>query len=114
MIFISSPYSHPDKSVVENRFESTCELVAKLLNKGHYVMSPIVHGHNLLKYDLPGDWEFWQGYCIDMIKRCEEVWVYNINGWEDSSGVKGEIEVAKKIGKRVFLINNDGIKIKEI
>lgn len=114
MIFISSPYSNTDDKIVNERFDLTCELVALLLRKGNFVLSPIVHGHNLLKYDLPGDWEFWENYCVDMIKSCDEVWVYDLPGWDESNGVKGEIKVGKQLNKSVFLINNKGEKIRKL
>lgn len=45
--------------------------------------------------------------CLDMVGRCEELWV--APGWRDSPGCKAEIEQATRIGIRVkYLVNIKG------
>lgn len=45
MIYLASPYSHPDPAVEELRFEAACEAACKLMQQGHHVFSPIAHTH---------------------------------------------------------------------
>lgn len=111
LVFISTPYSHTDKSIQIERFELTCNMVAILLNQGKFPISPIVHGHPTVQYGVRGDWEFWRDYCCEFIKSCHTVYVGDIYGWDESTGVKGEIEVAKSLNKEVYLINHKTAEI---
>ena len=106
LIFISTPYSHPDKLVQIERFETTSQLVATLLNQGKFPISPIVHGHPTTQYGVRGDWQFWSDYCHEFIKACKMVFVGDLEGWEQSTGVQAEVEYAKSIGKEIYLINH--------
>ena len=59
MIYLASPYSHPDPLVRHARFEAACQATAGLLRAGRPVFAPIVQGHELVRYGVPGDWSFW-------------------------------------------------------
>lgn len=99
IIYFCSPYTHADKEVVESRYLKTATAIAKLISEGHVVISPIVYGHNLLKYhDMPSDWEFWKNFCRSFLEKCEEMIVYKLDGWDKSTGIAGEIEFAKSLG----------------
>jgi hypothetical protein len=104
-IFVSLPYTHADKAVIQKRFESACKYSAKLLKEGHIAISPIVTGHAILTVtDLPGDFEFWENYCYETLKVCNEVHVLCMPGWEESIGVEGEIQVAIALGLHIEYI----------
>ena len=55
MIYLCSPYAHPDPAVREQRFDAACVTTAKLLLGGDLVYSPVVHGHPLVRHGLPTD-----------------------------------------------------------
>lgn len=114
LIFISTPYSHPDKSVQVERFEITCQLVANLLNQGKFPISPIVHGHPTTGYGVRGDWQFWQDYCHEFIRVSQVMYVGDLDGWQESTGVQAEIDYAKSLGKNVYLVSIEGQIIKEL
>ena len=46
---------------------------------------------------MPGDWEFWKNFCESFLYKSDELWVYMIDGWDQSTGVKGEIDLAKNL-----------------
>ena len=104
MIYLASPYSHPDPAVRERRFRSACCAAAKLLHEGHAVFSPIVHGHPLVEHGAPIDWAFWQRSDHEHLERCDEVVVLMLNGWETSAGVQAEIRMAGELCKPVSYI----------
>ena len=60
MIYLASPYSHPDATVREARFQAACRATASLIRAGHEVFSPIAHSHPLAAFGLPTDWSFWE------------------------------------------------------
>lgn len=101
MIYLASPYSHPDARVREERFRQACVATAELLRLGHVVFSPIVHSHPLCEFGLPGDWSWWERVDGEMLRRCDRVVVLMIDGWIDSLGVAAEIAMAHELGKPV-------------
>jgi hypothetical protein len=102
MIYLASPYSHPDPQVREQRFHAASAAAAVLMRAGHQVFSPIAHGHPLTQHGLPGDWRFWEPHARWCLERCDEVVVLMLDGWEASQGVQAEIELAGKLGKVVW------------
>jgi hypothetical protein len=101
MIYLASPYSHPEVEVRKQRFRDACRAAAQLLASGLTVFSPIVHGHPLVDQGLPTDWPFWERFDRDHLVRCDEVVVLMLDGWRESVGVAGEIRIAGELGKPV-------------
>ena len=96
MIYLASPYSASTKEAQEDNYQRVLRFAGRLLAKRNKVWSPIVHNHVLAQlYDLPTDHRFWKEYNHDFIRRCDEVWVACIEGWEHSKGVEDEIEFAQ-------------------
>ena len=95
LIYLASPFSHPDPVVREQRFEAACRAAAKLTRQGRTTYSPIVHSFNLCRYDLPLDWQFWQKHDLRFLEMCSEVIVLKLPQWEKSVGVQAEIAAAR-------------------
>lgn len=112
MIYLATPYSHPDKFIEIDRFEKVTKVAAKLLQEGHHIISPITHGVPLcmVNTNLPSHFQFWEDYCIDLLSRCEEMRILQLSGWERSRGVKAEIEFCNKHSIPISYINPDDIK----
>lgn len=99
LVYLASPYTSTDKLLVQYRQMCVEWATAEALRLGWMVYSPIAHCHNLAeRYGLPGDAEFWENYNRVMIARADWLWVLALDGWERSSGVKGEIEFAESRG----------------
>ncbi len=94
MIYLASPYSHEDPIVCEQRYEAACRATAGLLRRGHPVFSPVVHSHPLVRYGLPGDWDFWERCDRALLRCCREMIVLMLDGWRESRGVQAEIDLA--------------------
>lgn len=107
LIYLASPYSSSDKTIKELRVEAVTRKTAELTAQGYFVFSPIVHSHSLTRYELPGNWEFWKRIDEFMISRCDEVWILQLEGWQESVGVSAEIEIAKKLKKKIRYISLD-------
>lgn len=105
MIYLASPYTHPDPSVVKYRYQAVRAQVGWMLDAGVYVYSPIVHFHHVAKHhELPTDSNFWSNHNRHMLNLANRLDVLCLEGWEDSVGVKQEIEWAKewRIGVRMI------------
>jgi hypothetical protein len=102
MIYVASPYSHPKAEIREENYRKVAYLSADLCSEGKLALSPIVYGHTLVGFkEMRTDWDFWMNFCISLLERCDEMIVYKIEGWENSRGVKEEIEFAQKKGMKI-------------
>ena len=96
MIYLASPYSHPDPAIRKLRFRAACKAAAALIRAGATVYSPIVHSHPLEAYGLPTDWKFWERIDREHLARCDDVVVLKLAGWDRSIGVQAEIAIARE------------------
>ena len=101
MIYLASPYTHPDPVVRERRVMLACSATVTLMRRDMIVFSPIVHGHPLLDFGLPIDWSYWERFDRAFLVRCSELAVLMLDGWDRSDGVASEIKIAKEIEKPV-------------
>lgn len=99
VIYIASPYTHSDIDVVEENYKKVSKFSADLCSQGIVALSPIVYGHTLLSFKkMPSDWVFWTNFCLSLLNKSDELWVYKMEGWDKSRGVREEIEYAVENG----------------
>lgn len=101
LIYLASPYTHPNFAVREARFVEACFFNGWVMNHQRhiYFYSPIVHCHPISRRcTLPGEWEFWAEFDECLISRCQELWILCLPGWTKSTGVKAERKLAEKFG----------------
>ena len=99
IIYLAIPYSHPDPAVREARFMMANMAAARLIERGEYVFSPISQMHPIaLVGNLPLGWEYWQGYDREVLEACGKLIVIMAEGWRDSTGVAGEMDIAMEYG----------------
>jgi hypothetical protein len=104
MIYLASPYSHPDAAVRQQRYEAVATFVAERFG-GRVIFSPIVYSHNMaVAYDLPLDAAAWQRFNNAMQYAAKETWVLMLPGWEQSRGVQYEIEFAKQFDHEITYV----------
>ncbi len=101
MIYLASPYSHPDPAIREQRYRAVCRAAVALIHAGHVVFSPIAHSHALVEHGLPVDWLFWEPHDRHHLAHCDEVVVLTLDGWDSSVGVREEVRIAKEMNKPV-------------
>ena len=101
MIYLASPYSHPDSTIREERFRAACRAAAELMRNGNVVFSPVAHSHPIALHGLPTCWKFWERHDREQLTRCDEMAVLTIDGWRESEGVHAEIRIAAELGKPV-------------
>jgi len=98
MIYLASPYSHPDKAVEARRFGVVCRKAAEMMRDGYVVFSPIAHTHSIaLAGNLPTGWDYWKRVDRELVMLCSRMVVLMLDGWEQSVGVQAEIEYAKEL-----------------
>ena len=102
MIYLACPYSHKDASLREYRFRKANQIAALFMRGGDIIYSPISHTHPIaIEGELPLDWSYWQSVDEFYIGLCERVVVLELDGWQESKGVRAEIAMAEALGKPV-------------
>ena len=113
MIYMASPYSHPDPAVRQRRFEAACQATVALMRAGLHIFSPLTHSHPLTRYGLAGDWKFWEPYDRAHLEACGVLAVLMLDGWKESTGVQAEISIAREMGKPVLMIEPKAVGVTE-
>ncbi len=92
MIYLSSPYTHPDPAVLEARWREACRAASNLNKRGKYCYCPIAetHGQAAL-FGVPLDWPGWIERDMWFLTRCDELYILCIDGWRESVGIKHEV-----------------------
>lgn len=99
MIYVAAPYTHSDPAVVKQRMITFAQVMSNLITAGEHPVSPLMN-HFLVGYaktDFPLTWEYWQEYSRSLLKICTELYVITMDGWEQSTGVAAEIEMASQL-----------------
>lgn len=103
MIYLASPYTHEQPTVMERRFRQAAAATFALISRGQIIYSPILHFHPLSDlYEMPKEFNFWQEVNLGMLVKADELCVLTIEGWRESRGVQAEIAFAKE---RIIPVN---------
>lgn len=114
LIYLASPYNHVSPCVREERFNLVCHVAAKLMKKGVHLFCPIAHTHPIAVCgDLPKGWDYWQQYDRLMLSNCSALWIVEMDGWKESQGIKGEIEIARELGLEILLVDPSTLYISQ-
>jgi hypothetical protein len=109
MIFLATPYTHPDENVMETRRTNVCVISSLLLEKGIFSFSPLIYGLELIKHSHLEDKSFayWEQYCESLLKKSDELYVINCDGWENSKGLLAEIKFFSQFNKNMYFIDTN-------
>lgn len=114
LVYLASPYSHPDADKRHERFRLACQASVELIRDGFHVFSPIAHTHPIaLEGELPLEWDYWEAYDQRMIAACDELHVLRLEGWKESKGIAAEIKIAERMGKPIVhhSLSEDGLVV---
>jgi nucleoside 2-deoxyribosyltransferase len=106
MIYLASPYSHPEASVREARYNAARLCAAACLKIGQPVFSPIAYGHPLNEVEpaLGTSAQAWKEFNTAMLRHASMMSVLMLEGWDQSAGVTAEIAMAKALDIPVYYI----------
>lgn len=109
IVYLASPYTHPDPNIREENFKKVSTLAADMNSRGIVTISPITYGHTLLNFkEMPHDWLFWKNFCLSFLQHCEEIVVYKMPGWDKSNGIAEELAYANEKGIKISYVEYEG------
>lgn len=116
MIYLASPYSHPVRLVEQQRYSDVALATAKLIERGHFIYSPVVHNHYLshLIDGNPTAYTPWKDYDENFIECSDEMWILMLDGWGQSEGIQQEVAFAKTLELPLKAVYLPRYSVKEI
>jgi hypothetical protein len=110
--YLATPYTNYQPSRDE-AFIAATKLGGQLARTGLKLICPVTQGHMLAvlgKIDQC-DQAFWKNFNYPLMAASDNVIVGKLAGWEESSGVLGELEYFKSAGKPIFFCDPPTLEI---
>lgn len=106
-VYLASPYTRLADTLGLDEAARIVALAAGcLMDEGCVVFSPIAHGHAVATaFDFDKkDQGFWMAQCYPVAYAANVCVVLKMDGWQESSGVKAEVDFFKAHGKPVIYV----------
>jgi len=105
MIYLASPYSHPDSAIRRERYAAALLYCKRQMSVGQVIFSPIVYGHQFATaFSLPTDHNYWQGFNERVLIPCNQVHVLALPGHTESEGIRAERAFAEAYGISILVV----------
>lgn len=105
MIYLASPWTHPDPTVRHERLVMACRAAVALAKHGHVVFSPIAHSVTICEYGgAPDRLEYWLRQDLAILRCCARLVILMLDGWRESKGIKEELEQARGLNLQVSYV----------
>jgi len=109
MLYLAAPYTHENPKITEEWVKLTANAAAWLMAQGHHVIAPTLFGHTLVQTTGFEDTHtFWVDWGLNLLSRCDELYVLKLDGWKESKGIKQEVQEARKNGMQITFLRFDG------
>lgn len=107
LIYVASAYSDPDKQVIQLRMNKFAGMMAKLIENRFHPVSPLLNHYldGIVEINFPLTWDWWEDYSKLLLSKCNHMIVITGPGWENSTGVKGEMELAKELNIPITFVD---------
>lgn len=108
LIYLASPYTHVDDTLRHQRYVVISNVAGRLLLQGKMLFAPISQSHPIAEYTpelKTTAWADWMHIDLTMLVRCDQLWVCTMVGWDESTGVRGEIVAANYLNIPIFLLD---------
>jgi hypothetical protein len=114
MIVVSGPYSHSNPDIKQARVKAIADACVTLFQNGEMSCSPLLAGLSFIEKSekkMPDDYSFWQKFCRAYVEIGHKLYVLDLDGWQESSGVKDEIDCALENSIPVYLVESNTLSI---
>lgn len=97
LIYIACAFNAPTDFETQLNVTAARRAGYQIAKLGFYPVMPTV---NTSGFQAANDVNFWYEATMELMRRCDAVYV--VDGWHNSSGVKGEIDEAKRLEIPVY------------
>lgn len=118
IIYLASPYSHPEADVREQRWLAAAGACAWLLQRGLYV-NGLPKGYTVISqvsmvhpiavmgglHGFGRDYTTWQRTSMAMLESCTHLVLLLLEGWSTSDECKKGVDYARKLGLPVWALS---------
>lgn len=101
LTYVAGPYTSKTGGyeVQLQRFHALTMATVMLTNSKRWnCFSPITHSYPMHELGLGGDWDFWKKMDTEYLSASERIVIVTLDGWEQSTGVNAETQIAKEFG----------------
>ena len=106
-IYLATPHTDPDKRVEAARETEANKIAAFLAELGLRFFSPISHSAPLIRAGADLEHAEWLLLDQPLLANAGALIVVCFPGWQDSAGIKQEIEFMRTIGRPIFFLSPD-------
>lgn len=111
LFYLSSPYSKY-KDGHEAAYRRVAEIAGDLIRARVRVFCAVTHTHGIHYYgNFPEDYD-WMAFYEIFMHRCDSLIVAQMEGWEESIGVRAEIDYFTKAGKPVYYYDPEAMELR--
>lgn len=105
MIYLAAPYTSPDMDTRNWRYHRAKNALFHLWDSGLPAVCPVVLGHDYERRQKSGPkempHEFWMVMARAQLSSCTCLYLLTLPGWQESAGVKAEVQLAVGMGRPV-------------
>ncbi|HBT77230.1 MAG TPA: hypothetical protein DEB39_09980 [Planctomycetaceae bacterium] len=111
LLYLSTPFTHPDPSVRLDRYQKSCRVQARLIEAGIACFNPLAHSVPAVELGgLTATHAQFMALDLSILRRCDELLVVGLDGWTESVGVRAEMFEALALGLPVTQIEEADIE----
>lgn len=113
LVYLATPYTKYPEGITL-AYIHACKLAARLLRVGIKVYSPIAHTHAIAVHGSidPLDLSIWLPFDAALIAKSDLLLVAMMQGWEESVGIRHEIDAFVEADKPVLFLDPEDLAIK--
>jgi hypothetical protein len=111
--YLATPYTRYPHGI-ERACADAAALAGRLLKAGVTVYCPVAHGHTISQHSGidPLDLTIWLPFNDAMLDAASSLIVAEMDGWQESQGVKYEIDKFEKAGKPIFMLSPETLSMR--
>lgn len=106
IIYVAGPFTAPTAEGIRANIRAAAALghIVRSLGAGalvpHLIGAPYVLEASCVQFADPFGYDWWIQETMEMLRRSDAVVL--VSGWQESSGSRGEVKEAQRLGKPVF------------
>lgn len=111
LVYLAGPISTTKPGQYLERIRAHAKCAVQLESQGKVnIYSPAceTHGYVELGGKIGTSWKDWKQHDLNILSRCNKLYVMLLDGWKESIGVKGEVKYALKNNIPIEFVNVEG------